>query len=104
MARPERRYGPAGGLTLGRIPAPLRDAMDQDVEALGLLDHRLEAARPLRARDLDAVLGAVREALLRVRQRVEVAGRQADRFEECARRLHGRLSRPAGRGRRSSTR
>src|SRR5439155_3545961 len=68
--------------------ASLGDAVDTDIEPIRLLEHGVEAARPLRARDLDPVLRAVREALVRVGQLVQVAGREADRAEEVARRGH----------------
>src|SRR5581483_10257090 len=57
-------------------------------EPLCLLEHRLEAAGAFRARYLDPVLRAVREALRGVGERVQVTGRQAERPEELARRRH----------------
>ena len=50
----------------------LRDAVDRHSPAAGLFEHSFEAARPLSAGDLDAVLGSVRKALLGRRQVVEV--------------------------------
>jgi hypothetical protein len=55
--------------------AALRDAVDGDLKRVRLLEHGLEAARPLRARDLDTVLGSVGKALLRGGQGREVPGR-----------------------------
>ena len=66
----------------------LRGAVHAHVEALGRLEQRLEAARPLAARDLDAVARAVGEALGRLGQRVEVAAREPERFEEGAAGAH----------------
>ena len=66
--------------------------MHQHVEPLGLLEHRLEAAWPFDARDLDTILRAVREPLRRVREVVQVAPRQADRLQERPRLVHGARS------------
>ena len=49
------------GVGLQEHARALRDAVDAHVEALRLLEHGGEAARPLRRRDLDAVLRAVGE-------------------------------------------
>ena len=62
--------------------------MHAHVEARGGLEQGFEAAWPLAARDLDAVARAVGEALGRVRQRMQVAGRQVERFEEAAAGAH----------------
>ena len=51
--------------------APLRDAVDRDVEARRLLEHGLETARALGAGDLDSVLRAVGKAFRRVGQVVQ---------------------------------
>ena len=72
------------GVGLEKDAAPLRDAVHPDVEPLGLLEHGLEAARPLGARDLDPVLRAVGKALRRIGQVVQVARRQPDRAQEVA--------------------
>ena len=61
------------GVRLHEDARSLRDAVHAHVEPLRLLEHGLEAARPLRRRDLDAVLRTVREALRRVGQVVQVA-------------------------------
>ena len=76
------------GVGLEEHAASLRDAMHGHVEPFRLLENRLEAARPLRARDLHAVLRPVGEALLRVGELVEVAARQSDRAQEVARLVH----------------
>ena len=49
--------------------------MDSDVEAISLLDHSFETSRAFGARNLDAILGTVGEALVRGREGVQVAGR-----------------------------
>ena len=68
--------------------APLRDAVHRHVEPLGLLEHRLEAARALGARDLDPVLRAVGEAPGRVGQLVQVARAAAPSTRARVARLH----------------
>src|ERR1700747_2614840 len=66
--------------------------MDANVEPVGLVEHGLERARPLGARDLDAVLRAVGEALPGGGEVVQVSTGEADRPEEVARPLHGHAS------------
>jgi hypothetical protein len=89
-ARRSRRAGELVELGLGvhEDTASLRDAVHADVEPGGFLEHGVEAARPLGARDLDAVLRAVGEPLGRVGQRAQIARRQADRREEVTGRAH----------------
>jgi hypothetical protein len=58
-----------------------------NVEPVRLLEDRGEAARALDARDLDAELCPVWEALLGRRKRVQVARREPYRREEGAGRL-----------------
>ncbi len=65
--------------------------MDDDVEPLGVFEHRGEAARPLRRGDLHAIEGAVREPLLRVRQVQEVAAGQPDGGKEVANLVDARV-------------
>ena len=55
--------------------AALRDAVDAHVEPLGLLEHGLEAARPLGARDLDR--GTARRPGSASRSRAARSGRRA---------------------------
>ena len=71
-----------------KTPLPCETRWMRDVEPRRLLEHCLEAARALGARDLDPVLRAVGEALRRVGQLVQVARRQVDRAEEVARLAH----------------
>src|SRR2546422_684781 len=66
----------------------LRDPVHTHVEPLRLLQHGVEARRPFHARDLDAVLRAVRKPLLRVRQIVQVAAGKPDRLQEGAGVVH----------------
>ena len=61
----------------------LRHAMDRHGARARLLEHRGEHARALDARDLDAVVRAVREAMWRRRQIVRVAGRQVERGQQA---------------------
>jgi hypothetical protein len=55
------------GVGLQEDAAPLRDAVDPHVEPLRLLEHRVEAAWPLGARDLDPIVRPVGKALVRAR-------------------------------------
>src|SRR5579864_8375289 len=66
--------------------------MQAHVEPFGLVAHGVEGARSLGGRNLDAVLRAVGEALLRVGGVVQVSAREADRAEEVARPLQGHAS------------
>ena len=60
-------------------PGALGDAMDGDVQAPRLLEHRLQAAWAFGARDLDPVLRAVGKALRGRRELVQVPpGRPID--------------------------
>jgi len=79
------------GVGLEEHARSLRDAVHAHVEALRLLEHRLEAARSFGRRDLDAVLGAVGEALGGIGQLVEVAPRQPETCEEVPNRGHKRV-------------
>ena len=65
--------------------ASLRDAHNRNVAALGLVEHGLERERSLGARDLHAVVRAVRKTPHRVRKLPEVVVRQSDRGEEASR-------------------
>ena len=64
--------------------------MDTDVEPFRLVEYGLERAWAFGARNLDAILRAVRKALVRGRQLVQIPAGQADRLEELARALHFR--------------
>ena len=91
--RRARHRGHLGELGVGQHEdaGALRGAVHAHVEALGRLEQRLEAARPLAARDLDAVARAVGEALRRLGQLVQVAGRQAERLEEGSAGAHAAM-------------
>ena len=58
--------------------------MDSNLEPVGLFEHRLQTARSFRARNLDPILGAVREPLSRVREIVKAAPRQSDLHKRVA--------------------
>ena len=70
--------------------AALRDALDRDLAPRRLVQDRLQASRPLGARDLEAVVRAVREAVRRIGEGGEVSGWETHRREERPCGFHSR--------------